>query len=126
MVFGSFMIAGMIWFWHDFSLLFYFQGEFERIALVSVVCLICLYYFDFYATGIMTNDFEVVTRLIQVLGTTCLIVGLLYYLFPLTRLGIGFLGLGLVLVGVCLSGSRKLFSALSSSMPISIRSSPSG
>lgn len=112
---ASFMAAGLTRFGADFTFLLSYQDGFARIALVSGVCLICLYYFDLYDTGIVMNQFEILTRLIQVLGTTCIILAILYYVFPPMRLELRFLGLGLFFAGICLAGLRKLFLLMNAS-----------
>lgn len=118
---ASFLAAGLIWFGNDFGLFLQYEIGLERIVLVSGVCFICLYYFDLYDTAVIHNEFEVLTRLIQVLGTTCLIMAFVYYIFPLARLEIRFLGLGLLFAGVCLAGSRLLFSMLNKSWRLAQR-----
>jgi len=118
---ASFLAAALVRFGRDFALVLNYEIGAGRIALVSGVCLLCLYYFDLYDTGIITNAFEVLTRLIQVLGSTCLITAFLYYVFPLVRLELGFLALGLGFIGICLAVSRKLFFALNQSMLLADR-----
>ncbi len=106
---ASFAAAGLIHFGADFSFVLNYHSGLAKIGLVSGVCLVCLYYFDLYDTGIVMNQFEVLTRLVQVLGATCIILAVLYYIFPPARLELRFLGLGLLFAGVCLAGLRKLF-----------------
>lgn len=106
---ASFAAAGLIHFGTDFSFVLNYHSGLAKIGLVSGICLICLYYFDLYDTGIVMNQFEVLTRLVQVLGATCIILAVLYYVFPPVRLELRFLGLGLVFAGICLAGLRKLF-----------------
>ena len=58
-----------------------------RIALVVLVFLILMYYFDLYDSSILTNRREVVTRLVGVLGCTFVALAVLYYTFPEASLG---------------------------------------
>ena len=88
--------------------LLYEQG-FMKIGLVSLVLFLSMYYFDLYDTLVLSNRREVLTRLIQVLGTTCLGLAVLYYLYPSVRLGSAVLLSGLVLVGLALIFWRRLF-----------------
>lgn len=118
---ASFLAAALVRFGSDVSLKLNYEIGFGRIALVSGVCLLCLYYFDLYDTGIITNAFEVLTRLVQVLGATCVITAFLYYVFPLVRLEMSFLVLALFFIGICLAASRNLFFALNKSMFLSER-----
>jgi sugar transferase (PEP-CTERM system associated) len=69
----------------------------------------CLYYFDLYDSLIISNPREVLTRLIQVLGTTCLIMAPLTYIFPAARLDATIFALGILLAGCLLALWRKLF-----------------
>jgi sugar transferase (PEP-CTERM system associated) len=106
---ASFLAAGLIHFGTDFSFVLNYHAGLAKIGLVSGVCLVCIYYFDLYDTGIVMNQFEILTRLVQVLGATCIILAILYYLFPGVQLEPRFLGLGLLFAGICLAGLRKLF-----------------
>jgi sugar transferase (PEP-CTERM system associated) len=84
-----------------------------KIALASTVCLLCMYYYDLYDSSILTNSREVLTRLVQVLGTVCLILAFLYYVYPAIGLDFRIFFGGLFLVGLLLAGWRRVFSALS-------------
>ena len=88
---------------------------FSRIALASVTCMLCMYYYDLYDSSVLTNPREVLTRLIQVLGTLCVILAFLYYTYPGVGLGISVFLIGIVLVGLSLAGCRKLFLVLNRS-----------
>jgi sugar transferase (PEP-CTERM system associated) len=118
---ASFLAAGLLRFGRDFSLKLNYENGFARIGLVSGICLLCLYYFDLYDTGIITNAFEVLTRLVQVLGATCVITAFLYYVYPPVQLELSFLMLALLFMGICLAASRNLFFALNKSTFMSER-----
>jgi sugar transferase (PEP-CTERM system associated) len=90
-----------------------YGNELIKIALASTVCLLCMYYYDLYDSSILTNSREVLSRLVQVLGTVCLILAFLYHVYPTVGLDIRvFLG-GIFLVGLILAGWRRLFFVLS-------------
>jgi exopolysaccharide biosynthesis polyprenyl glycosylphosphotransferase len=120
-IFVSFVAAGFTLNGQDFLIVLNYQSGFEKIALVSGLCFLCIYYFDLYETGIVMNEFEILTRLIQVLGTTCLILAALYFVFPQIRLESRVLGLGLLIVGIWLVGLRQLFLVLNRSTSLAIR-----
>ena len=100
--------------------LIYEQGLF-KVAVVAGVCILCMYYYDLYDSLLLSNPREVVTRLLQVLGTSCVLLALLYYAYPGTRLGGGIFVLGIVFVGVALAGGRKLFFLVNSSSRLAQR-----
>ncbi len=117
----SFAAAGLIRFGPDSSLVLDYQGEVYKIGLAAGVCLICLYYYDLYDSFILSNPREVLTRIVQVLGASCLIMAALYYLLPGVRLAAGSFTLGILLMGVFLAGWRKLFLALNRSARLASR-----
>jgi sugar transferase (PEP-CTERM system associated) len=92
-----------------------YENGFFKIALACVVCMVCMYYYDLYESSVLSNPREVLTRLVQVLGTACLILALLYYTYPPVALGIGIFLVGIVLVGLGLAAWRRLFFALNRS-----------
>jgi FlaA1/EpsC-like NDP-sugar epimerase len=73
-----------------------------------------MYYFDLYDTSILSNRREVLTRLVQVLGVGCILLALVYYVYPPLELGRGIFLIGLALVAVILLLWRRLFLALNS------------
>lgn len=89
------------------------QG-FLKILVVSAAFIICMYYFDLYDSSILTNGREVVTRLFQVLGTACIVLALLYYVYPPLELGRGIFLIGALSVATLLFLWRKLFTLINS------------
>ena len=94
--------------------LFYENGA-GRIALVVLVFLVLMYYFDLYNSSILTNRREVVTRLVGVLGTTFVALAVLYYTFPDASLGGPVLWSGILAVAVAVPIWRTCFFALNRS-----------
>jgi sugar transferase (PEP-CTERM system associated) len=68
-----------------------------------------MYYFDLYESSILTNHREVITRIVQVLGTVCILLAVLYYLYPPLELGRGIFLIGFIMVSMLLLGWRRLF-----------------
>ena len=85
-----------------------------KILIVSVTFIACMYYFDLYDTSILSNRRELATRLIQVLGTVCILLSLFYYAYPPLGLGRGIFLIGFVLGAVILLLWRGLFLAINS------------
>src|SRR5712692_2548829 len=91
----------------------YQQGTI-KILVVSAAFISCMYYFDLYDSSILTNQREVLARLIAVLGTVCILLAFLYYVYPALELGRGIFLIGFSLVAVVLFLWRRLFSAINS------------
>jgi FlaA1/EpsC-like NDP-sugar epimerase len=89
-------------------MLSYEQGYF-KILVVSVVFVTCMYYFDLYDSLILNNRRELLTRVIQVLGTVCIFLAVLYYIYPPLELGRGIFLIGFILVAIILLVWRRLF-----------------
>ncbi len=86
-----------------------------RIALVVLVFLILMYYFDLYDSSILTNRREVVTRLVGVLGCTFVALALLYYTFPEASLTGSVLWSGIIMIAVAVPVWRSCFFVLNRS-----------
>ncbi|MBZ5516291.1 MAG: TIGR03013 family PEP-CTERM/XrtA system glycosyltransferase [Acidobacteriia bacterium] len=118
---SSFILAAYVRFGRDAVLFLNFEGGYGQIALAAGVCLICLYYFDLYDSLIISNPREVLTRLIQVLGATCLIMAPVSYVLPTARLEIGVFLIGIVVAGIFLGLWRKLFLMVNASPSLARR-----
>jgi len=93
----------------DASLMLNYEQGFLKILVVSAAFITCMYYFDLYDSSILTNHREVVTRVIQVLGTVCILLAFLYYIYPPLELGRGIFLIGFVFVALLLFFWRRLF-----------------
>jgi sugar transferase (PEP-CTERM system associated) len=115
LVAGAFIVAtiarlGM----RDASVMLGYEQGFLKISILSVAFIVCMYYFDLYDSLVLRNWREVLTRLIQVLGTISILLACFYYVYPPLELGRGIVLIGLVIVAVFLMLWRKLFSAINS------------
>lgn len=54
----------------------------KQAVVVTVVFQLCLYFFDLYDLNSTTSIFETVTRITQAFGFGCVLLAVLYYLFP--------------------------------------------
>lgn len=93
----------------DGTLMLNYEQGFPKILLVAAIFTICMYYFDLYDSSVLTNRREVITRVIQVLGSVCVLLALLYYLYPSLQLGRGIFLIGLIFVSMLLLCWRRLF-----------------
>jgi sugar transferase (PEP-CTERM system associated) len=98
----------------DGTIVLNYQQGFIKIIVVAAIFIICMYYFDLYDSMVLSNRREVLTRLVQVVGTSCVILAGLYYVYPPLQLGRGILIVGIVLVALLLAGWRRLFLLLNS------------
>lgn len=87
-------------------------GNLSGLGVTCLVCSLCLYYFDLYESHVFSDFREATGRLIQVLGTACIVLGLLEFVDPQFESGVATLQLGLVLSGIILLGCRKLLLTL--------------
>ncbi|MFZ0922794.1 MAG: sugar transferase, partial [Candidatus Acidiferrales bacterium] len=89
----------------------YEQG-FLKILIVAVIFIVCMYYFDLYDSFVFSNQREVLTRLVEVFGTVCILLAVLYYAFPSLQLGRGIFLIGFLFVALVLLVWRRLFLAV--------------
>ena len=93
----------------DASLMLNYERGFLKISVVAAIFILCMYYFDLYDSLVLSNRREVLTRLVQVLGTVCIMLALLYFAIPTLQLGRGIFVMGFVLVAFLLFAWRRLF-----------------
>jgi len=98
----------------DAAVMLRYEQGFLKIVVISAVFVTCMYYFDFYNSSFLRNLSELVTRLIQVLGTVCVLLAILYYVYPTLGLGRGIFAIGVSLVGIIILLWRRLFVAINS------------
>lgn len=65
------------------------KNGFFRIVLAMLFCEASLYYHDLYDPGVVREQTELLTRLLQSLGTACFALAILYYAIPDYGLGRG-------------------------------------
>lgn len=96
----------------DARLVLNYEGGFLNIALVAAIFIICMYYFDLYDSLVFSNPREVFTRLVEVFGTVCILLAVLYYAFPALQLKRGIFLIGFGIVALVLLVWRRLFLAM--------------
>lgn len=96
----------------DVEMALLYEGGVLRIGIASLVLMVCMHYYDLYDSLVIRRPVEVLTRLVQVLGTASIILAGLYYIYPDVQLGRGPFMLWILLAGVILVGWRLLFLAL--------------
>jgi sugar transferase (PEP-CTERM system associated) len=98
----------------DASVMLSYEQGFLKVLVVAGAFVVCMYYFDLYDSAILSNRREVLSRLVQVLGTACLVLAVLYYVYPPLELGRGIFLMGTVFVAVLLFLWRRLFLVVNS------------
>lgn len=91
------------------SIILNYEQGFVKIAIIVVVLLLCMYYFDLYDSMILSNRREIFTRLVQVLGTLCILLAAVYWVFPHMNVGRPVFAIGTVALTAGLLGCRRLF-----------------
>ncbi|HWO30988.1 MAG TPA: TIGR03013 family XrtA/PEP-CTERM system glycosyltransferase [Candidatus Acidoferrum sp.] len=98
----------------DASVMLSYEQGFLKVLVVAGAFVVCMYYFDLYDSAILSNRREVLSRLVQVLGTACLVLAILYYVYPPLELGRGIFLIGIAFVAVLLFLWRRLFLVINS------------
>jgi sugar transferase (PEP-CTERM system associated) len=112
----AFVVSSIIWIGtFDADLMLLYDRGLFKILIVSAVFIVCMYYFDLYDTVVLSNRREVLTRLIQVLGTASVLLAALYAAYPQLRLGRSVFVTGFVLVALSIAAWRKCFLLLNGS-----------
>ena len=94
---------------NDATVVLSYEQGFLKIIVISAAFVTCMYYFDLYDSSIMNNQREVLTRMIQVQGTLCVLLAGLYFVFPLLGLGRGIFLIGFSLGAVLMFLWRRMF-----------------
>ena len=94
---------------NDATLMLGYEQGAIKILVVSATFITCMYYFDLYDSPTLSNRREVLARTIQVQGTACVLLTVLYYVYPPLALGRGIFLIGIILVAMLLMLSRRLF-----------------
>ena len=84
-----------------------------RVLLIVVTCQVCLHYADLYDLRSINTTRELVTRLMRAIGTTSLILGIAYWLFPLLVVEQGVFLLTTAVAAVLLIAWRSTFKVIS-------------
>ena len=92
-----------------------------KIALVTVICQLCLYYNDFYDLTVVQSNRELIVRLLQAVGAASIILGALYFTLPALVIGDGIFVSALLVFLVGILGWRLLFNQLTGSLKLEER-----
>jgi sugar transferase (PEP-CTERM system associated) len=115
LIFGSVALAAS--FQHGATL----DGSLWKIALVTLVCQLCLYYNDFYNLTVVHSNRELVVRLLQAVGAASIVLAALYFAIPGLMIGDGIFVSALFVFLVGILGWRLLFNQLTGSLKLQER-----
>jgi sugar transferase (PEP-CTERM system associated) len=96
-------------------------GSLWKIALVTVVCQLCLYYNDFYDLTLVHSNRELIVRLLQAVGAASIVLAALYFTIPALMIGDGIFVSALFVFLVGILGWRLLFNRLTGSLKMQQR-----
>ena len=92
-----------------------------KIALVTIVCQLCLYYNDFYDLTLVHSNRELIVRLLQAVGAASIVLAALYFTLPDLMIGDGIFVSSLFVFLVGILGWRLLFNHLTGSLKLQER-----
>ena len=115
LIFGSVALAASVQNAGDIS------GSLWKIALVTLICQLCLYYNDFYDLTLVHSNRELIVRLLQAVGAASILLGALYFTVPTLVIGDGIFVSALLVFLVGILGWRLLFNQLTGSLKLEER-----
>jgi sugar transferase (PEP-CTERM system associated) len=89
-----------------------------KIALVTLICQLCLYYNDFYDLTLVHSSRELVVRLLQAAGTASIILAALYSVAPDLMIGNGIFVSALFVFLFAILAWRLAFNSLTGSLKL--------
>jgi sugar transferase (PEP-CTERM system associated) len=115
LIFGSVALAASFQQTSDLS------SSLWKIALVTVVCQLCLYYNDFYDLTLVHSNRELVVRLLQAVGAASIVLAGLYFAAPALMIGDGIFVSALFVFLLAILAWRLLFNQLTGSLQLEER-----
>lgn len=113
LVLATALVATMyFWLGRSVVLMFSYEHGVLKVLGVSLICMLCMYYYDLYDSLILRDRREVIMRLVQVLGTSCMVLALFFYLFPEMRVGRGLVLSWVIVACIFLPIWRSLYLSL--------------
>jgi sugar transferase (PEP-CTERM system associated) len=92
-----------------------------KVALVTLICQLCLYYNDFYDLTVVHSNRELVVRLLQAAGAASIVLAALYFAMPSTMIGNGIFVSALFVFLVAILGWRLAFNHVTGSLRLEER-----
>jgi sugar transferase (PEP-CTERM system associated) len=92
-----------------------------KIAFVTLICQLCLYYNDFYDLTVVHSNRELVVRLLQAAGAASIVLAALYFVMPSMMIGNGIFVSALFVFLVAILGWRLAFNHVTGSLKLEER-----
>ncbi len=121
LIISGLVLATFVSMGSDAAVMLHYEHGGFKIAVAALTCMLCMYYYDLYDSLLLLHPRRSLTRLVQVLGTSCVILAVLYYAYPSLRLNRSVVLTSVVLIAVLLSCWRGLFSLLNRSARLADR-----
>ena len=115
LIFGSVALAALFQQTPDL------RANLWKIALVTLICQLCLYYNDFYDMTVVHSNRELVVRLLQAAGAASIVLAALYFVMPSMMIGNGIFVSALFVFLVAILGWRLAFNHLTGSLRLEER-----
>jgi sugar transferase (PEP-CTERM system associated) len=115
LIFGSVALAAAIQQTPDLA------ANLWKIAFVTVICQLCLYYNDFYDLTVVQSSRELIVRLLQAAGAASIILAALYFVAPDLMIGNGIFVSALFVFLVAILCWRLAFNQVTGSLRLEER-----
>jgi sugar transferase (PEP-CTERM system associated) len=112
LIFGSVALAALVQQTPDLA------ANLWKIALVTLVCQLCLYYNDFYDLTVVHSNRELIVRLLQAAGAASIVLAAIYFLAPALMIGDGIFVSALFVFLVAILGWRLAFNSVTGSLKL--------
>ena len=112
LIFGSVALAALVQHTPDLS------ANLWKIALVTLVCQLCLYYNDFYDLTVVHSNRELIVRLLQAAGAASIVLAAIYFVKPSLMIGNGIFVSALFMFLVAIFAWRLVFNSLTGSFKL--------
>jgi sugar transferase (PEP-CTERM system associated) len=112
LIFGSVALAALLQNTPDLA------ANLWKIALVTLICQLCLYYNDFYDLTVVHSSRELVVRLLQAAGAASIVLAALYFVVPQLMIGNGIFVSALFVFLVAILGWRLAFNSVTGSLKL--------
>ena len=115
LIFGSVALAALVQNTPDLA------ANLWKIALVTIVCQLCLYYNDFYDLTVVHSSRELIVRLLQAAGAASIVLAAVYFVRPDLMIGNGIFVSALFVFLVAILGWRLAFNSVTGSLKLEER-----
>ena len=115
LIFGSVALAALAQHTPDLT------ANLWKIALVTLICQLCLYYNDFYDLTVVHSNRELIVRLLQAAGAASIMLAALYFVAPSMMIGNGIFVSALFVFLVAILGWRLAFNHVTGSLRLEER-----